>query len=133
MALVIGFIFSSYLYLLYIVGEENLIYSVFFFTILSVATYVSADKVFSTSYVVREVMPRRKREYIGTALIIIGMILGVYFTDSTLEQKLRESDEEELRSLGIVLDAFSLQTYAYKALNIVYFVRYLIIYKKPAY
>lgn len=94
---------------------------------------MSADKVFSTSYVVREVMPRRKREYIGTALIIIGMILGVYFTDSTLEQKLRESDEEELRSLGIVLDAFSLQTYAYKALNIVYFVRYLIIYKKPAY
>lgn len=132
MTCVTGFILLSYIHLFFSLGQENIFYATAFLFILSVATYVSADKIFSTSYVLKEVMPRRKREYIGTALIIVGMISGVYFTDSALEEKLRESDEEELRSLGIVLEAFALQTYAYKTLNIVFFVRYLIIYKKPA-
>jgi len=130
MTFVGSFIFLSYIILFFSLKDEDIFYAIFFLTLLSSITYTSANKIFSKSYVIREVKPRNKAEYLWTVIIIVVIIYGLYEIDSTLFFKLHSSKDKELRALALVLDIFAWQTYAYKILNSLFFLRYLYILKK---
>ncbi len=107
----------------------------FFVLVASVANLSFAYYIVRGSYMLRDVMPRKKIEYFLTAVSIVAVVTAVFKIDISFFKEIDTTKSKSLKDGVIAWDIVKWELYLYKANLAFWFARYLFIMtrkKKPS-
>lgn len=120
---------------IYLSARERDVGIFFFVLVASVANLSFAYYIVRGSYMLRDVMPRKKIEYFLTVVSIVFVVLAVFKIDISFFKEIDTTKSKSLKDGVIAWDIVKWELYLYKANLAFWFVRYLFVMtrkKKPS-